>query len=85
MRSVYAPTKKMEIIPNDEIEEDDLEKWVTNVEQLVLFNRVCLFVAKRLKSYHDSGTRIASFIFGILFLVIFTIFSFATINYGVSK
>lgn len=72
-------------LPVDRMEEKQLEKWITNVQQLVLFNRLCLFVAKGLKSYQESGINLVSFIISILLLALYTIFSFALINFGLFK
>jgi methyl-accepting chemotaxis protein len=84
-RKMYASNESLAVLPDKNMDEKLLQKWTTNVEALVLFNRVCLFVAKRLKTYHDSGVRIVSSIFSVLFLVIFTIFTFAVINLGLFK
>jgi hypothetical protein len=84
---MYAPTATSETARKsvERMKGKQLEKWVTDVQQLVLFNRICLFVAKGLKSYQESGINIVSFIISILFLALYTIFSFALINFGVYK
>ena len=38
-----------------------------------------------MKSYQDSGFNIVSSVFGILLLALYTVFSFAVINYGLYK
>lgn len=73
------------ILPVGRMKDAQLEKWITNVQQLVLYNRLCLFVAKGLKAYQESGINIVSFILSILFLALYTIFTFALINFGVYK
>jgi hypothetical protein len=72
-------------LPVERMEEKQIEKWTTNLQQLVLFNRLCLFVAKGLKSYRESGISLISLIISILFLALYTIFSFALINFGLYK
>ena len=72
-------------VPVESMDEKQIEKWKTNVQQLVLFNRFCLFVAKGLKSYRESGINFVSYIFNILILFLYTVFSFALINYGLFK
>ena len=69
----------------ENMDETRLKKWVTNVEQLVLFNRICIFAARKLKSYQDSGFNVVSSIFIILLLVLYTVFTFALINFGLFK
>ena len=51
----------------------------------VLFNRVCLFAARKLRDYQNSGLNIVSYVLTILMLIVLTIFSFAAINYGLFK
>ena len=62
-----------------------IEKWTTNVQTFVLYNRICLFIARRLKSYQESGFNIASSVIAILLLVVFTVLSFALVNFGLFK
>jgi hypothetical protein len=72
-------------LPIEGMDNTQIEKWTTSIQQLVLFNRVCLFFAKKLKSYKDSKFNIASYVFGIMILILFTVFSFTLINYGLFK
>ncbi len=67
------------------MDEKQLQKWTTGVQWLALFNRVCLFVAKKIKSYQDSQFNIVSSVFGILLLVLYTVFSFSLLNLGLFK
>ena len=85
---------KTQLMPLDEnvmrlsiesMDEKQIQNWASDVQQLVLFNRVCLFVAKKLKSYQESGFNIVSAVLGILMLVLYTIFTFAVINFGLFK
>ncbi len=72
-------------LPVERMEEKQIEKWTTNLQQLVLFNRLCLFISKGLKSYRESGINLVSLIISILFLALYTVFSFALINFGLYK
>lgn len=58
---------------------------MTNLQTSVLFNRVCLFAAKKLRDYQNSGLNVVSYVLTILLLVALTIFSFAAINFGLYK
>lgn len=51
----------------------------------VLFNRICLFTAKKLRDYQNSGSGTISGILTILLLILLTIISFAAINYVLYK
>lgn len=73
------------VLPIESMEEKQIQKWVSHVQQLVLLDKTCLFVAKKMKSYQNSGFTIVSSIFGVLLLALYTVFSFAVINYGLYK
>lgn len=84
MASYVLNEKELEI-PIENLDEKQLQKWVTGVQYLVFFNRVCLFVSKKIKAYQDSKFNIFSSIFGILIIVLYTVFVFASINFGLFK
>jgi hypothetical protein len=65
--------------------EEQIQNWGASIQLLVLFNRICLFVAQKMKSYQDSGFNIVSSVLGILMLVLYTVLTFAIINYGLFK
>ena len=69
----------------ENMDEIQLQKWTTGVQWPVIFNRICLFVAKKFKSYQDSRFNIVSSVFSILILVFFTVLSFAIINFGLFR
>ena len=69
----------------ESMDDDQIDKWISNVQQLVLANRFCVFVAKKLKDYQSSGFTIVSSIFSLLLLVLYTVFTFAIINFGLFK
>jgi hypothetical protein len=84
--SPLSPTEEdIEKFYSDDIEIIEDNKIVTSIQQLVLCNRLCLFVSKKLKVYKDSRFGVLSNILGILFLVLFTVLSFAFINLGLVK
>ena len=62
-----------------------MDKWTTSLQMSVLFNRICLFAAKKLRDYQSSGLNVVSYVLTILMLIVLTIFSFAVINYGLFK
>lgn len=66
----------------DFMSEQEMEAWKSNVQQLVLYNRLFLFVSQKLKIYQEGGFNIVSSVIGLLVLVLYTSFTFSTINYG---
>ncbi len=69
----------------DDMDEKQLEMWKTNVAGIVLHNRVCLFIAKKLRSYHDRGFVIIGSVVSTLMLVLYTAFSFGVVNLALYK
>jgi glucan phosphoethanolaminetransferase (alkaline phosphatase superfamily) len=82
---VYALDESIARLAIESMDQMQVEKWTTNVQSFVLYNRICLFVAKRLRLYQDSGLNIVSSIIAILLLVVFTVLSFALVNFGLFK
>ncbi len=72
-------------IPVESMNETQIQKWSTGVQYLAMFNRICLFGAKKVKAYQESRFNIISSVFGILLLVCFTVFSFTFLNFGLFK
>jgi hypothetical protein len=83
--SFFGVDENMRNLPVSQLSDKQLEKWTTNLQQSVLFNRVCLFTAKKLRLYQNSGLNVVAYVLTILLLIAFTIFSFAVINYGLDK
>lgn len=65
--------------------ESQLTAWTDNLQQLVLFNRICFFAAKKLRDYERTGFHVFSVVFTILVLCIFTVLSFTIINFGLYR
>jgi hypothetical protein len=62
-----------------------LERWTIGLQSSVLFNRVSLFVGKKLRDYQNSGFNIISYILMTLLLIVLTVFTFSAINLGLFK
>lgn len=73
---------ELKSIPIDQLNEKQLERWNSNLQASVLFNRVCLFSAKKLREYQRSDWRIIPSIFGLLRLIILTVIGFSGIYYA---
>lgn len=83
--TLFALDENIKNLPVASLDQKQLEKWTANLQNSVLFNRICLFAAKKLRDYQNSGFNIVSYILTILLLIVLTIFSFATINFGLFK
>jgi len=84
-KSFFGIDDDMKDLAVNDFGEKQLEKWTTNLQTSILFNRVCLFSAKKLKAYQNSKLNAVSSIFTIFGLIILTIISFAVVNYGIFK
>ena len=83
--SVFALDESIKNLPVESLDQKQMEKWTANLQMSVLFNRVCLFAAKKLRDYQNSGLNVISYVLTILVLIVLTVFSFAAINYGLFK
>ena len=83
--SLFARDESIKDIEVADLTSKQLEKWTANLQTSVLFNRVCLFAAKKLRDYQNSGLNIIYYVLTILLLILITIFSFAVINFGLYK
>jgi len=83
--TLFALDENIKDLPRENFDQKQLEKWTINLQTSVLFNRICLFAAKKLRDYQNSGLNIVSYILTILLLIILTVFSFAAINFGLFK
>jgi len=81
----FALAENIKNLPAEKLNSEQIQKRTENLQSIVLYNRVCLFIAKKLRDFQNSGWKFASSIFTILSLIIFTITAFAFINYGIYK
>lgn len=65
-----------------EMSEGQLQKWSTNLQFVVVINKVCYFLSSKLKDYQKSNINIFFITLNVIIILIFTIFSFTLINYG---
>lgn len=80
--SSFSITNEMKDLPVEKLTSQQLEKRTVNLQSSVLFNRVCLFAGRKIRDYQTSGINIFSYVFSALTLILFTVFCFALINFG---
>lgn len=81
----FALDAEIKDLPVETLEPKQLEKWNTSLQTSVLFNRFCLFTATRLRDYQRSEWRMIPAIFGLLWLITFTVISFSGIYFSLFK
>ena len=79
----FVLDESIKILPVASLDKGQLEKRTSNLS--VLFNRTCLFTARKLRDYQNSGLNTISGILTVLLLILLTIVSFAAINYALYK
>lgn len=83
--TLFALEESIKNLPIEDLNQDQIIKRTNNLQFSVLFNRICLFVGKKLKDYQSSGINVVSYTLSILLLIFLTIFSFGLINLGLFK
>lgn len=63
----------------------ELELRTTSLQNVVLYNRACLLISRKLRDYQRSGANVASYILSLMILLMFSVMSFALINYALHK
>jgi hypothetical protein len=72
-------------LPIEVMSAKQLEMRTNSLQNVVLYNRICLLVSKKLRDYQDSGANVASYILTVVGLFLFVVISFALINYALYK
>src|SRR3989339_402391 len=83
--SFFALDESLKTVTVIEMNETQLQLRSTKLQMSVLYNRICLFVGKKLREYQNSRLNIIYYIINLLSLLILTIFSFALIYSGLFK
>jgi hypothetical protein len=83
--ATFALADEIKNLPLEKLTQQQLEKRTSNLQMSVLFNRICLFVAKKLKNYQGSGFNIISYVLTLLGLILLTVITFTFIYYALYK
>jgi hypothetical protein len=83
--SSYTLDESMKNLPVTEMDAKQLQTWTSNLETLVMYNRLALFAGKKLRDYQSSGLNAVSSVIIVLIILTYTILCFSIINYGLYK
>lgn len=83
--SFFALEDSIKTIAVVEMNETQIQSWSQKLQMSVLYNRICLFVGKKLREYQNSRLNIVYYLVNLLTLILFTIISFALIYTGLFK
>ena len=75
----------MRNLPVADLSEQQLQKRTEKLQIAVLFNRVCLFAAKKLKDYQNSGWQFVPSVLTVLGLIVFVAVAFTGVYYALFK
>ncbi len=81
----FALDADIKNVPVDALNPLQLQKWTTNLQTAVLYNRMCLFVAKKLQDYQSSKLNFLSYVFSLIMLTFVTVTAFAGVNMALFK
>lgn len=73
------------LTPVEALDADQLKRRISTLTDAVVYNRMCLFVARKLRDYQHSGVSVSLSVLAILFLAFLTVLSFSGINYALYK
>ena len=85
VRTSIKVDKLFRNLPVASMTAQQIDSRTNTLEMVVLFNRACLLITKKLRNYQRSGVNVISYVFGLVFLLIVTIFAFGLINYAMFK
>ena len=83
--STFALAEDLKSLELKEFSPAQLTTWTNNLQMAVVFNRMCLFTAKKLKDYEKTGVHTVSVILITLLLMFQTVIAFACINFSLFK
>ena len=83
--AAFALDPEIQELPPAVLDPKQLEKRTANLQSLVLFNRLCLLVARGLRDYQSSRIIAVGYAMSLIVLVVLTVLGFAGIHYAIHK
>lgn len=84
-KDAFKADETIKITPFEQLSKTQLEKWGSNLETLVIFNRSCYFLSSKLNEYQKSNFKLVFYIANLFILITLTTFIFAVANFGLYK
>lgn len=81
----YRLKEDLRDLPLANLSDDQRKIWIASLEQPVLANRFCLFIAKKLKEYQQSGMHFIFGVLAVLAMVVASTLTFAFVNLALFK
>jgi hypothetical protein len=82
-QKMTAMDEEIRNLPVASMNPTQLQRWTEKLQNIVLINRGCYFVASKLREYQKSNLNILIYIFHLIVLLLVTIIFFAAINFAV--
>jgi hypothetical protein len=64
-------------LPVEAMTTKELDLRTTALQNVVLYNRACLLISKKMRDYQRSGANVASYVLSLVTLLLFAVMSFA--------
>jgi hypothetical protein len=77
--------KDIRDLPAETLSESQADLRRTSLQTLVIADRALLFFARRLKEFQESKLNAVAYAFNLILLLVFTVVSFAGLNYALYK
>ena len=84
-KSMYALSDEIKKLPAESFSIDQKTKYTTSLQWAVLYNRLALYLAKKLRAYQSSRINYVGYVVAILLLILLTTITFAGINFALYK
>ena len=77
--------KEIRNLPVQGLSDAQLQTRKSNIQTLVVANRAFLFLSRKLRDYQESKLNMVSYVFGLLWLIMYTVIAYGAINYALFK
>jgi hypothetical protein len=84
-KTTSALDAEIRLIPKENLDGQQLKLWASKLETPVLYNRLCLYVAKKFREYQQSPAPFVTVLLSAFSLFLLTVVVFAFINLSIYK
>lgn len=84
-KDLYMIGEDVKQLPLESRSEQQVTKYSTALQWAVMFNRMALYLAKKLRDYRSRKINYIGYIASVVLLILFTVISFALINQGLFR
>jgi hypothetical protein len=82
---LFNNEKSLRGLPVEAHTSQQLATRVQHLQMTVIYNRVCLFLAKKLRTFQSSRVQVLAYVAGLFILLLFSAVSFGFVNFALYK